>query len=311
MEYPTLFTAGTRWIAPRHVPEPEEVTVHEAGHQFWYGIVATNEFEHAWMDEGINTYATARVIEQAFEPQHYSQRYFGGFVPWVFRDLPLSPRDRRQLSEYYRGGRRGRAGDADVAVLARHCRNITYAKTALWMHTLERMLGWDTVQRILSTYFTRYAFRHPDAAGLLRRRQRGQRPGPDLVLRSGLPQLERVRLQDRRLFTASRPTIAATSPTPERRVATERTANVPHVGRRPPRRRRRVPVDVRVVFENRQEVRWHWEGRERWKRSRSRRRLRAVSAQVDPERVCCSTRTTPTTAARSSRGAGGGPQVVA
>ena len=39
MEYPTLFTAGTRWLAPRHVMQPESVTVHEAGHQFWYGIV--------------------------------------------------------------------------------------------------------------------------------------------------------------------------------------------------------------------------------------------------------------------------------
>ena len=61
MEYPTLFTAGTRWLAPRASTEPEGVTVHEAGHQFWYGIVANNEFEHAWMDEGLNTFSTARV----------------------------------------------------------------------------------------------------------------------------------------------------------------------------------------------------------------------------------------------------------
>ena len=32
------------------------VTVHEAGHQWWHGMVATNEVEHAWMDEGLNTY---------------------------------------------------------------------------------------------------------------------------------------------------------------------------------------------------------------------------------------------------------------
>ena len=38
---------------------------------------------------------------------------------------------------------------------------ITYSKTALWLHTLERMLGWDTLQRILSTYFDRWKFRHP------------------------------------------------------------------------------------------------------------------------------------------------------
>src|SRR5690606_2436980 len=38
---------------------------------------------------------------------------------------------------------------------------ITYNKTALWMHTLERMLGWETMRRSLSTYFQRYAFAHP------------------------------------------------------------------------------------------------------------------------------------------------------
>ena len=64
MEYPTLFTAGTRWLAPSRVTQPEGVTIHEAGHQFWYGIVASNEFEHAWLDEGLNTFSTARTIER-------------------------------------------------------------------------------------------------------------------------------------------------------------------------------------------------------------------------------------------------------
>ena len=53
MEYPTLFTAGSRWLAPRGFAQPERVTIHEAGHQFWYGIVGTNEFEHGWMDEAV------------------------------------------------------------------------------------------------------------------------------------------------------------------------------------------------------------------------------------------------------------------
>ena len=90
MEYPMLFTAGTRWLAPRRVADPEDVTVHEAGHQFWYGIVANNEFEHAWMDEGINTFSTARVLDQFFGPQYYSKRYFGGFIPWAFDDIRLA-----------------------------------------------------------------------------------------------------------------------------------------------------------------------------------------------------------------------------
>ena len=90
MEYPTPFTAGTRWWTPRRAAVPEGVTVHEAGHQFWYGIVATNEFEHGWMDEGLNTFSTARVLQAAGTPNDFSKRYFGGFIPWTFADLPFS-----------------------------------------------------------------------------------------------------------------------------------------------------------------------------------------------------------------------------
>jgi len=90
MEYPTLFTCGTRWLVRQDVTQPEGVTVHEAGHQFWYGIVGNNEFEHAWLDEGLNTFSTARVLAQAYTPHFHAERYFGGFVPWVFRDIALS-----------------------------------------------------------------------------------------------------------------------------------------------------------------------------------------------------------------------------
>ena len=30
------------------------------------------------------------------------------------------------------------------------------------MNTLERLLGWETLQKILSTYYARYSFKHPD-----------------------------------------------------------------------------------------------------------------------------------------------------
>ena len=43
MEYPTLFTSGTRWLAPTTTNGPEQVTVHEAGHQFFYGVIGSNE----------------------------------------------------------------------------------------------------------------------------------------------------------------------------------------------------------------------------------------------------------------------------
>jgi hypothetical protein len=44
-------------------------------------------------------------------------------------------------------------------------------------------------------------------------------------------------------------------------------------------------VDVRIVFENQEEVRWHWDGRDRWKLFEVEKPVRALFAEVDPDRV--------------------------
>jgi len=66
MEYPTLITAGTSYFAPQGRQAPESVTIHEFGHQYWYGMVGTNEFEEAFLDEGFTTYSTGLVLEKAY-----------------------------------------------------------------------------------------------------------------------------------------------------------------------------------------------------------------------------------------------------
>ncbi len=58
MEYPTLFTGDTSWFEPTHITEI--TAMHEFGHQYWYGMVATNEFQEAWLDEGINSYTEVK-----------------------------------------------------------------------------------------------------------------------------------------------------------------------------------------------------------------------------------------------------------
>jgi hypothetical protein len=163
MEYPTLFTAGTRFWAPALGPQPESVTVHEAGHQFWYGVVATNEFEDAWMDEGVNTYSTARVLDAAFPNQFVATaRYFGGLAGWAFRDVPWSRTiDGNRLDAFRPVASFDNQATPTWKYWPASASAITYNKTALWLATLERTIGWDATRAILATHFRQGAFRHP------------------------------------------------------------------------------------------------------------------------------------------------------
>src|SRR5271157_317117 len=68
MEYPTFITGETSWFMPDGFYMPELVVEHEFGHQYWYGMVATNEFEDAWMDEGINSYTEVKVLDNIYGP---------------------------------------------------------------------------------------------------------------------------------------------------------------------------------------------------------------------------------------------------
>src|SRR6185436_2466977 len=94
MEYPTFITAGTTFLSNRGplrgLRALENVVVHEFGHQFWYGLVANNEFEEAWLDEGFNTYSTGKVLETAYGNEVLPLRVAG--VPITYFPMEVQPR---------------------------------------------------------------------------------------------------------------------------------------------------------------------------------------------------------------------------
>ena len=162
MEYPTLFTAGSRWLAPPRVAVPQRVTIHEAGHQWWYGMVGSNEFEHAWMDEGLNTFSEARTMEAAAFPNYVGLRFFGGFVPWVIDDIQMvRATDLNRLTGYRDNAEADTPSSPTYRYWPSTATFITYNKTALWLHTLERRFGWPLFQKVMATYWERWRFRHP------------------------------------------------------------------------------------------------------------------------------------------------------
>jgi Peptidase family M1 domain len=289
MEYPTLFTAGTRWLAPRGSNTPEAVTVHEAGHQFWYAIVANNEVTSAWMDEGLNTFAEARVLAEAFTPDYLVERFFGGFVPWQYRDIPLSrATDGNGLNGYRPAARRDAPATPSYLYWPATHAQITYSKTALWLHTLERMVGWDRLRLALTTYFHRYRFKHPqpeDFFAALNQETREdlnwffeEAHGSSNVFDYAAERLESTAVTMRGFVEDGQGGgLAFREDTDESRFRT--TVAVRRIGEA------RFPVDLLVTFENGEQVRERWDGQARWQSYVYEKPTRAVSVQVDPDRV--------------------------
>jgi hypothetical protein len=265
MEYPTLFTAGTRSYAPWRGTQPESVTIHEAGHQFWYGIVATNEFEHAWMDEGLNTFAQARVMAEVW-PQRFVavERYFGGVIPWTFADVRWSRDvDGGRLNSFRPVAGHDAQSTPTWEYFPGSASQISYSKTALWLGTLERFLGWATVQRILSTYFQRGAFRHPrpeEFFGIA-----NEVSGRDLTWFFDAVHRSSAKFDYGVADVSS--------------AAGDSTVIVRRLGDGI------FPVTTRIRFDDGTTIDESWDGRAPWRAYRYTKPARIVTVEVDPDRV--------------------------
>ena len=271
MEYPTFITGGTTWFMPEGVYGPELVVEHEFGHQYWYGMVATNEFEDAWMDEGINSYTEVKVLDSILGKNTSILNIAGA-----------------TLSE--REGQRGSyIGVADLDPIAKNAYEyynsnsyggITYGKTASVLLTLESIIGEDTMAKAMHVYFMKYRFTHPTKEDFLKT-------------------IEEVSGRDLRWYFNQ-----AVYGTPVMDYKVERIDSLPvnwyeqkkNAGKDDKDTVYRsyvwlqrkedfvMPVDVEIKFENGDKIREHWDGAERWTRfGPYEKKTKLASAEIDPE----------------------------
>ena len=271
MEYPTLITAGTRWSNPwRHV-DPEEVVIHEVGHQFWQGVVGSNEFDHAWMDEGVTTYATGRLMEEAYAGRFRTvERFFGGLVPWTYMDVPWS-RDIHGNRLF--GYRVAPDWDAPSTPSWRYwptaARSITYAKPALWLTSLERMFGREMVQKTLAEFYARGTFRHPA-------------PDELFAIASSVAGRDLTWFFDAVHRSAATFDYAVVKVTSDGRTNPETIENTIVIRRL---RDGVFPVEVRTTFDDGHSISERWDGRDQWRQFTYRRDARVRTVEIDPTRI--------------------------
>lgn len=144
MEYPTLVTA---LAADKANPgyDLERTLVHEIGHQYWYGMVASNEFEEAWLDEGFTSYAEDKVMETVYGlvPNHALE---GSYM--------TAPEPLKQVSWTFSGS-------------DRYAENV-YMRAKLVLVGIEDIAGEKAMQKILRTYFQKFKFKHPSTGDFQR-----------------------------------------------------------------------------------------------------------------------------------------------
>jgi aminopeptidase N len=155
MEYPmiTLITSPDA-----DVQTLDGVITHEVGHNWFYGILASNERDHAWMDEGMNSYFQFRYEGEKYK----ANSIFGNALPQDVKNKPLS--------EFF-GLIYGSLAEipmeeaietpsADFTDKDKYAM-VVYIKTAIWMYIIEVSVGADKLDKVMHAYYDQWKFKHP------------------------------------------------------------------------------------------------------------------------------------------------------
>ncbi|MCC6814858.1 MAG: M1 family metallopeptidase [Saprospiraceae bacterium] len=153
MEYPSLITTGSIFGMPSFIHNAESLIMHEFVHQYFMAVLANNEKEEPWMDEGFATYYEDRIIDALFG-DHQSLIHFMGFKM-----------DNKQLTRMEYTG----MNNPSEGIIARPAwcfteetrKAMIYSKTATIFHSLERIIGQVNMDTIMSRYYQCYKFTHP------------------------------------------------------------------------------------------------------------------------------------------------------
>lgn len=164
MEYPNVTVIGESGTARAL----ETVIMHEVGHNWFYGILGSNERDHAWMDEGINSYYEHRYMKTKYPNEKLTDQlpktiveildlenvtnknimgelmYFMG--AWTAKDQPIDFPSADYTSMNYGG--------------------IVYMKSGICFDYLASYLGQDLFDICMKEYYKTWKFKHPQPEDL-------------------------------------------------------------------------------------------------------------------------------------------------
>ncbi len=156
MEYPmaTLITGN------RPLRSLVGVSVHELLHNWYYGLLATNESLYAWMDEGFTSYYTDEVMNFLIAE---------GMLPG------LQPKDNPHEDDIATYVAYAQSGVEEPLTTHADHFNTNYAygvgsyvKGALFLHQLKYIVGASNFEKGMLSYFEEWKYKHPTDQDFIR-----------------------------------------------------------------------------------------------------------------------------------------------
>ncbi len=132
----------------------DEVINHEVGHNWFYGILASNERSTPWMDEGINTYYTQKYIKNKYtgtpvKKESFFDKRMPDDMALFNYQMQLATKDDQPIST------------SSVSFSPKNYNSIAYLKAADWMQRLQKYLA-KSFDPCMQKYYSQWKFRHPD-----------------------------------------------------------------------------------------------------------------------------------------------------
>jgi len=261
MEYPMFITISPSMLSTDKIKLDELILFHEIAHQWWYGMVASNEFEEAWLDEGFSVYSERKALEEKFGNTANLVNLWG--IKIGDKDLAkagylLDPQSDMPVKNSW-----------EFQDFLSYQANVYY-KASLLLQTLENLLGEEKMQKLLKEYFQRYKFKHPKTEDFIQ--LANEISGEDLnpffsqfLFGTGVCDYQVASMKSTPLRKEDKLQIYKTE------VLLKRLKEI------------KIPVEVLIELETGEKIKEIWDGQERWHKIELETKSKIKSATIDPE----------------------------
>jgi hypothetical protein len=164
MEYPTITVIGEA----SNAFDLDVVITHEVGHNWFYGMLGSNERKNAWMDEGINSFNELRYVKTKY-PNATLATILGRDSTFGLMHVNKYKQAHQYYWLYAMSAKQNE--DQPCAIPSEDFTTmnygaIVYSKTAILFNYLMNYMGENDFDVAMRFYFEQCKFKHPKPADL-------------------------------------------------------------------------------------------------------------------------------------------------